>query len=260
MSPATALAVAAALALLAAPGCASRPAPGRAPATTLPNGASRPKAAADSIGNEVRWFRASAEQRAVYLQAYRNAAEKLQRRSAGRTAQSWAVILDADETVLDNSLYEQDLSARHAKYDEASWRVWVMAQSATAIPGAAAFTSLVRRLGGRVVIVTNRIDDYCEATRSTLQRAGVVADEVLCRTDVQSDSKDPRFEAVAAGTAPSVLPPLTVLMWVGDNIQDFPHLTQAIRTAPESDFADFGEKYIALPNPMYGSWEKNPLP
>ena len=57
-----------------------------------------------------------------------------------------------------------------------------------------------------------------------------------------------------------MLPPLDVLMWVGDNIQDFPRLTQSIRTAADSAFADFGETYIALPNPMYGSWERNQLP
>ena len=64
----------------------------------------------------------------------------------------------------------------------------------------------------------------------------------------------------AAGTAPSPLPPLRVLMWVGDNIQDFPRLRQDVRTASDSAFASFGDRFIVLPNPMYGSWERNPLP
>ena len=83
---------------------------------------------------------------------------------------------------------------------------------------------------------------------------------MLCRTDPKNGSKDPRFDAVAAGTAPSTLGPLEVLMWVGDNIQDFPRLTQAIRGGGDDAFAGFGETYIALPNPMYGSWERNPVP
>ena len=242
--------------LVAGAGCATRPAtvtPAAPPATAT-------RAAADSIPLGLRWYRASAERRAIYLQAYRGAAATVERRAAGLAPGSWAVILDADETVLDNSPYEQELAERHASYDEASWRGWVMRRSAAALPGAAAFTSRVRALGGRVVIVTNRDDAYCDATRANLQGVGVAADEVLCKTDPKSGSKDPRFEAVAAGTAPSILPPMKVVMWVGDNIQDFPRMTQVIRTAPDSSFAGFGETYIVLPNPMYGSWEKNPLP
>jgi predicted secreted acid phosphatase len=132
--------------------------------------------------------------------------------------------------------------------------------AARALPGAVDFTSRVRALGGRVVIVTNRDQQYCDVTRDNILGVGVPADEVLCRTDRANGSKDPRFEAVQAGTAPSTLPPLNVLMWVGDNIQDFPHLSQAIRTAPDSVLAGFGDRYIVLPNPMYGSWERNPVP
>lgn len=247
------------LLLAAAPACATRPARAPAPASATPSAAPVARAA-DSIPLALRWFRASAERRAVYLETYRGAAATIARRSAGLAAGSWAVILDADETVLDNSPYEQELAERHAAYDEASWRAWVLRQAAAALPGAAAFTARVHALGGRVVIVTNRNDVYCAPTRANLQEVGITADEVLCRTDPKNGSKDPRFEAVAAGTPPSTLGPLKVLMWVGDNIQDFPTLTQSIRTASDSAFADFGERYIALPNPMYGSWERNPLP
>jgi 5'-nucleotidase (lipoprotein e(P4) family) len=248
--------------VVASTACATRPAPatpGPAPASA-PTSAAPNVRAADSIPLGLRWFRASAERRAIYLETYRAAAATIARRSAGLPAGSWAVILDADETVLDNSPYEQELAERHAGYDDASWRGWVLRQAATALPGAAAFTARVHTLGGRVVIVTNRNEAYCDPTRANLQQVGITADEVLCRTDPKNGSKDPRFEAVAAGTPPSTLPALRVLMWVGDNIQDFPSLTQSIRTASDSAFADFGETYIALPNPMYGSWERNPLP
>jgi 5'-nucleotidase (lipoprotein e(P4) family) len=241
--------------------CTPAPAPVTPAPTTGPAAvAAPPVAAADSIPLGLRWFRASAERRAIYLQTDRAAASTLERRSAGLPAGSWAVILDADETVIDNSPYEQELAERHASYDEASWKAWVMREAAAALPGAVSFTARARALGGKVVIVTTRNDAYCDATRANLTRAGIVADEVLCRTDPKNGSKDPRFEAVAAGTAPSTLPALKVVMWVGDNIQDFPRLTQSIRTASDSAFADFGESYIVLPNPMYGSWEKNPLP
>jgi 5'-nucleotidase (lipoprotein e(P4) family) len=238
------------------PGCATHP----APTSTAPAPATVASAAADLIPLGVRWYRASAERRAIYLQSYRLATTALERRSAGLAPGSWAVILDADETVIDNSPYEQELAERHASYSEPTWRDWVLRGAAAALPGAVEFTARVRALGGKVVIVTNRDDRYCDPTRANLQKVGIVADEVLCKTDPKNGSKDPRFEAVATGAAPSTLGPLKVLMWVGDNIQDFPSLTQAIRTAGNGAFADFGETYIALPNPMYGSWEKNPLP
>lgn len=247
-----------ALIVAGAASCAPHPAP-MSPAPA-PAPAAAPDAAADSIPLSVRWFRASAERRALYLQSYRTATTVIERRSPGFPSGSWAVILDADETVIDNSPYEQELAERHARYDEASWQEWVLREAAPALPGAVAFTARVRTLGGKVVIVTNRDDRYCEPTRSNLRKVGIVADEVLCKTDPKNGSKDPRFDAVAAGTAPSALPALKVLMWVGDNIQDFPRLTQAIRTAGDSAFANFGETYIVLPNPMYGSWERNQLP
>ena len=56
------------------------------------------------------------------------------------------------------------------------------------------------------------------------------------------------------GTA---LPPLDVLVHVGDNIQDFPDQTQQIRTAAPSAYEQFGRTWFLLPNPMYGSWERN---
>jgi 5'-nucleotidase (lipoprotein e(P4) family) len=243
--------------LLAVSACASHPV---TTTTSVPVPTPSGAAAAPAIPDAVRWFRASAERRAVYLEIYSSASITLARRSAGLEPQSWAVILDADETVIDNSPYEQMLAERHAAYDATSWNEWVRREAAPALAGAVAFTRRVHALGGRVVIVTNRDDTFCQPTKANLERVGITADEVLCRTDSTSDSKDPRFDAVASGHTPSTLPPLRVVMWVGDNIQDFPHLTQAIRLNADSSFADFGERFIVLPNPMYGSWTRNPMP
>lgn len=247
------------LVLVSLIGSAAACAPATIPATQQPAPAATP-ATATQVPGGIRWFAAAAEQRAAYVQAYRLATTTIERASQGRAAGSWAVILDADETVIDNSPYEIQQARLGVPYDSASWDAWVKRSAARALPGAVAFTNRVHALGGRVVIVTNRDQQYCGATRDNILGVGVPADEVLCRTDRANGSKDPRFEAVQAGTAPSTLPPLHVLMWVGDNIQDFPHLSQAIRTAPDSVLAGFGDRYIVLPNPMYGSWERNPVP
>ena len=65
-----------------------------------------------------------------------------------------------------------------------------------------------------------------------------------------------RFADVQQGRVPG-LPALAIAMWVGDNIQDFPELTQAT-WSPAAGL--FGSRYWMLPNPMYGSWTRNPDP
>jgi 5'-nucleotidase (lipoprotein e(P4) family) len=209
--------------------------------------------ASDSLPNDVKWVRSSAEYRALARQTYALAGERLPELTRGLPAHSWAVILDADETVLDNSEYQRRLAVAHAPYDSKSWTAWVNERAAPAVPGALEFTRLVHSLGGRVAIVTNRSMAECDATRENLRSIGIEADVVLCQP-VGEGNKNPRFQRVQGGTAAPGLPALTVVEWLGDNIQDFPSLTQAVRT----DFTalgQFGKRFFVLPNPMYGSWE-----
>jgi len=207
---------------------------------------------------DIHWFRSSAEYRGIALEVYRTAGDHLVENARGMAAGSWAVILDADETVLDNSKHERDLADRNEVYTETGWTAWVRERAAGAIPGAVEFTKRVHDLGGRVAIVTNRADSLCAPTRDNLKRIGIDADEVLCKTDASGD-KNPRFQLVQNGAAAWGMPALKVVEWLGDNIQDFPNLTQSVRSAT-GGYADFGVRFFLLPNPMYGSWEKNPEP
>ena len=228
------------------------PPPAR-PATAPAPGPDSPGATPRAQPLEVQWTRTSAEHAAIFAQTYRLAGEHVRAVADTVSAPTWAVILDADETVLDNSLYQRERAALGLGFSSETWDAWVRREEATALPGAVAFTRLVSRLGGRVVVVTNRSEATCPETRTTLAAAGIAADAVLCQT-AESD-KNARFAAVARGVAG--LPPLRVVMWVGDNIQDFPALSQTTATAAE---AEFGRRFWVLPNPMYGSWTRNPDP
>ena len=225
------------------------------PKSTLPPPAPQP-VAERPLPNDVRWFRNSAEYRALAEQVYSTAAARLPGLSNGLAASSWAVILDADETILDNSEYQRRRAVLDSGYTSDSWAQWVDERAAVAVPGAVNFTKFVHAIGGRVVIVTNRSLDQCDATRANLAMIGVIADMVLCQAKGESD-KNPRFQRVANGTAESGVPALKVVAWVGDNIQDFPNLTQAARN-DAAVLAEFGRKYFVLPNPMYGSWQQVP--
>lgn len=214
-------------------------------------------AVADPMPLALRWYRASAEAQALYLETYRaatTAAEGFARAESGHT---WGVVMDADETVLDNSMYQQNRAG--AGYSDSTWAAWVRSEKATALPGSVEFVRRVRELGGKVAIVTNRDEAVCPETRANLKAVGLIVDEVLCKPAGTSD-KNPRFVAVANGAAPSTLPPMTVVMWLGDNIQDFPGLSQAVRLGGLGGFAEFGRSWFVLPNPLYGSWDKNPVP
>jgi len=212
---------------------------------------------ASATARDVQWARVSAEHTAIFIETYRAAGDRLESLAAGRTPGSWGVILDADETVLDNSDYELARVPFGGSFDADVWDAWVAEGRASALPGAVTFTRRVRHLGGKLVIVSNRSDKGCPATRANLDRVSIKADLVVCKSD--KDDKNPRFDAVQNGTAAPGFPAIAVLEWVGDNIQDFPHLSQAIRDEPESAFAKFGDTFFALPNPMYGSWQSKPL-
>ena len=203
----------------------------------------------------LKWYRRSAERRALAAQAYRIAKEKLEAKVAAGITGSWGVVLDIDETTLNNSLYQHERMELGLGYSPASWTEWVNRKAATALDGVLELTQRVKQLGGKVVFVSNRTAAECLPTEANLDAAGIPRDGMLCKTDMSD--KNVRFNAIQSGTAPSTLPAMKVVLFVGDNIMDFPALTQEVRKQPASAFAKFGEDFILLPNSMYGSWEKN---
>jgi 5'-nucleotidase (lipoprotein e(P4) family) len=201
-------------------------------------------------------MRNSAEYEALLIQTYHLAAARLEELVAGREPGSWAVALDADETVLDNSQFTLEGELSGEGYDRARWEEWVRRQEAGAVPGAVGFLHRVHELGGRVAIVTNRSVADCPDTEANLRALGAPLDVILCRD--QDGQKESRWRQVEEGTAAPGLPPAEIVLWVGDNIKDFPGLDQDLRFEDEEVFDRFGVEYFIVPNPTYGSWEHNP--
>lgn len=229
-----------------------------APATHPPVPASAAAlAAARRPTDELHWVRASAEYRAVAIQTFRAALEAAEEASAGRPAGSWAVSVDADDTIIDNSGYEAELQAAGRTHTDEAWVAWVKRRQRAPVPGAAAFLAGVRALGGRVAVVTNTQQSLCDDVAANLVLAGLPYDLLVCRPDDAGDRKEPRWRLVSDGTVRPELGPLEILVYVGDNIQDFPEKSQGLRDGPEGAYGEFGVRYFALPNPIYGTWEKN---
>lgn len=218
----------------------------------------------------VAWTRTSVEYAALAQQTYRNAAQALEaalaepRWSAALEQQPGfeelppAVILDLDETVLDNSEHQAALAAQRIAFDNDKWQAWVNQAKAGAVPGAIEFLKLAQMRGVALVYVTNRIckaTDENDPTVRNLRRLGApwAPGRLLCREGSSSD-KSARRAAVAATHR--------VLLLIGDDFQDFVSVPAAQNSIegrremlrPNQQF--FGDRWFILPNPMYGSWER----
>jgi 5'-nucleotidase (lipoprotein e(P4) family) len=233
-------------------GCASTP---PAPPAADPTPTST-ESTAPSLPFQIRWVRNSAEYNAVLVQTYRLAGAALERRAADREPGSWAVAVDADETLISNSQQSKEAALGAGGSFEEQWDAWVERRAAPALPGARRFLERVHDLGGKIAVVTNRRERHCPQTADNLRSEKLPFDVVLCRGEERS--KEPRWRSVEDGTAAANLAPLEIIMWVGDNIHDFPGLDQKLRFAGPEAMADFGDRFFVLPNPLYGSWEHNP--
>jgi 5'-nucleotidase (lipoprotein e(P4) family) len=245
--------IAVAAACLSAPSPAAVPAPTASPAAAAAPQPS-PTLPPAPIPAAIRWVRDSAEHHALFLQIYRQATEQVDREATKRAPGTWAVVLDADETVIDNSAYALARAQGHQPVDATSWRQWETSLAAVPLPGAAAFLARVHELKGKIAIVTNRPQSVCPATEALFRAHDLPFDVMLCKPDAGPNDKNPRFEAVANGTTPAGLPPLAIVAFLGDNIFDFPKLSQAIAKQGDEAFAQFGVRFFVFPNPMYGSW------
>ena len=152
---------------------------------------------------EIKFVRDSAEYATSARQTYRLAGDAVRRaaQASGRTP--WAVVLDLDETVLDNSAYQLERAAYGLPFESASWAAWTERREAGAVPGVSEFIATVRQLGGHVAWISNRNTTVEMPTRSNLQALGVWnEDDRLClQRDSQHTKRMRRAEVVSgAGT------------------------------------------------------------
>jgi 5'-nucleotidase (lipoprotein e(P4) family) len=215
--------------------------------------ATPPGATGTALPEAIRWVQRSAEYQAGIIQTYKAATARVEQQAPTHAAGSWAVVLDADETVISNLQYQ--IERVGLGYSPETWAAWVRRREATPLPAAARFLSRVRELNGRIAIVTNRLESECADTAALFRGNALVFDAMLCRPDGGPSDKNPRFEAVAAGKSAAGSTPLEIVAFIGDNILDFPKASQALRQQGESAFSEFGSRYFVLPNPMYGSWQ-----
>ena len=207
----------------------------------------------------VLWTQSSAEYRALAFQAFSLARlrldQDLAQHSRRRRVKPPAIIVDADETVLDNSRFQAELILRGIAYTSQSWQAWVDRAEAGAVPGALDFLNYAFRRGVHVFYITNRRQTEKAGTVANLKKLGfpdVSDDTVMIREQGTTSSKESRRQSVRSR--------YRVVLLVGDNLNDFNDdfagKSIADRKAQvDREQAEFGSQYIVIPNPMYGDWE-----
>lgn len=228
----------------------------------------------------VLWVQASLEYQSSAQTIYRAATARLKAAvaapgsaslevGAGRTKRPPALVLDIDETVLDNSRYSGWLVQQGVAYDEPSWQRWIAFEQATAVPGALAFTQAATRLGIAVFYVSNRecvpLDaDPCPAKRHTMANLAALGfPRASDASAVLLKQERPEWGSDKSSRRQLIADRHRIIMLFGDDLRDFvsPADADQLRAGKASSglvqkTGLFGQRWFMLPNPMYGSWEQ----
>ncbi len=201
----------------------------------------------------VLWHQTAAEYRALCYQAYNVATEKLQLALKNKSDKPLAVVVDVDETILDNSPYNAGNIIGKLNYPDDFYR-WVDNAECQPVPGALDFLKFAAKNKVEIFYITNRRERGKEGTLENLNKLGfpnATEETVLCKTD--KSSKQPRRD--------TVLKDHEIALLIGDNLLDFDDVFKA-ETFEERNLAvdknrdKFGNKFIIIPNVMHGEWLK----
>jgi len=204
--------------------------------------------------NAVLWQQTSGEYRALCFQAYNFARLSLKEALWADTSKKPnCVIVDIDETVLDNSPFQGHEIKKGLSYNAADWTEWTNLSKADTVPGALAFLKFAATKNIEIFYLSNRDERDHDATLKNLQAFGFpYADEAHLLVSKGTSNKEPRRQKIAETH--------DVLMLCGDNLSDFSNVfyRENKNTTAQVDAKQslFGVKFIVLPNPMYGDWEK----
>ena len=219
-----------------------------------------------TLVNATLYVRSSAEFRANAMQTFAAARRALDEALADPSrvgaieetnadpSQPPAIVTDLDETMLDNTGFEERVIAKGITYDEAMWKQWTSEGIATAIPGATEFLQYAKSRGVTVFYVSNRDDDERTGTLANLRKLGFPLDDaganVLLRENKNSD-KTSRRQWIADR--------YRIVLMTGDDMNDFANVRRAPWQERDQLVRDrkdwWGTRWFMIANPMYGSFE-----
>ena len=201
------------------------------------------------------WLENSGEAESLEYQAYNTATRNLKTLAETKSSKPKAVILDIDETCLDNAPGNGYQIAHKAGFNVDIWNKWVDSAQATPIPGAVDFTKAAKADGYQVFYVSNRDTNQIDATIKNLDKYGFADANVkghILLDPVADQNKQPRFDQIEKN--------YDVEMFVGDQLTDMggAYMNKSSQQEKEQVTKDkdmWGLHYIAIPDPTYGNYE-----
>ena len=169
-----------------------------------------------------------------------------------------AIILDIDETVLDNSEH-QVRSIKNGTSYPTGWKEWVSEESAGALPGVKEYLSYVDAKGIKIFYVTNRTHDLEEYTRNNIKSLELPLDNDV---DVLLMKNEKGWTSDKTSRRDLISKDYRVIQIFGDQLDDFMPLQDTATTINnrkmliDNHSNMWGEKWYMLINPMYGEWEE----
>ncbi len=233
--------------------------------------------------NALLWQQQAVEYRATALQAYRLATAQLgrvrsnglsaaveQQRAGGFKSKRPAIVFDIDETVLDNTPFNAMLVRNGRGFDPGAWAQWVAAARAGPVPGAREFIAQARAARFRAVFITNRECNRdggydaqghaldCPQKRATLDNLQGALGYRPADTDLlMRHEQHGRDDSDKQARRQEVARTHRIAMLIGDDLNDFIRRSDYV---PENHGHHWGSgsgaPWIALANPIYGSWER----
>ncbi len=227
--------------------------------------------------NAILWVQTSAEYETICMQTYRQAWNQvenmLSQADSGFGVPSaaieqpgfntnnlpYAVIMDIDETVLDNSPMSGRLIESRSGYTAENWSKWVDKESADFIPGAEEFINKVRAANIELIFVTNRTENEEAHTIEDLEPIVVTDSQILAKDEKESSSSEP-WPSEKSSRREHIAKKYWIIGMIGDDLADF--IPNIKSLPPEQRIIEagkyqqrLGSQWFLLPNPVYGSWE-----
>jgi 5'-nucleotidase (lipoprotein e(P4) family) len=172
-----------------------------------------------------------------------------------------AIVVDVDETVLDNSPYEAYLTLQDKSYDPKIWTAWVNSLQAREIPGAVDFLKYAQSKQVKIFYVTNRSGEEEAGTRKNMEALGFPIDNSF--DTVLTSREKPEWTSAKTIRRAFIAKDYRILLNLGDNFSDFTEDykgDEADRVKVfEANKERWGREWIMLANPSYGSFEAAPF-
>ena len=225
------------------------------------------------------WIQTSAEYKANAIQTFRAAEMQL---DMALSKGDWramleqpqkaaelppAIVLDVDETVLDNSPYQVMMIETNTTFASKTWDAWVGMAQAGPVPGAVDFINTALDKGIAVIYLTNReckkrdgAEDSCPQVEDTAKNLEMVGIKSVDRDLVLLKYGKEDWVSEKRSRRAYVAQNYRVLMLFGDDFGDFlPDVKKDITPAQRAKLVEkykdkWGTHWFALANPTYGSW------